>query len=204
MSATAGKLSVGEEAYLRALTGRLVGIHLFKGLEKIAILTYPDRICESISAAAATAYLDSYGYGQGKVKIFDYSDDMDGVARDIVSWGAKAVYLALGGEQRLATVDEATKKALRALKAAGFTGSLLIHVRAWLATKQFSTVTSDPELLAYLKSLKEVRLFTADAAARKAFFHRVSFGAGVTLSKYDETEITEEHASLLKLSLPPA
>lgn len=205
MSATAGKLSIGEEVYLRALTGRLVGIHLFKDFNKIAILTYPDRICESISAAAATAYLDTYGYGPGKVMVFDYSENIDEVAKKIVSWGAEAVYLAFGGEQRLALVDEVTKKSLKGLKAAGFKGSLLIHVRTWLATKQFATASSDPEILSYLRSIKEVRLFTADAGAKKMFFHRVNFDekGAPSLSKYSEVEITQEHADLLKLSLPP-
>ncbi len=206
MSATAGKLSIGEEAYLRALTGRLVGIGLFKDFNKVAVIPYPDRICESVAAAAAVAYLDTYGYGQGRVAFFDYSDNIDDVARKVVSWGAEAVYIAFGGEQKLSTVDEVTRKTIKALKNAGFKGSLLIHVRAWLGTKQFSTVTSDPELLSYLMSLREVRLFTADANAKKFYFHRVSFSSSgaASLSKYMEMDITDEHAQLLKLSLPPS
>ncbi|MFP3171549.1 MAG: hypothetical protein RXQ79_00670 [Acidilobus sp.] len=64
----------------------------------MAVIPYPDRICESVAAAAAVAYLDAYGYGPGKVAFFDYSDNMDDVARRVVSWGPEAVYIAFGDE----------------------------------------------------------------------------------------------------------
>lgn len=205
MSASLGKLSIGEEAYLRSLTGRLVGIGLFKGFNRIAIIPYPDRICESIAAAAATAYLDTYGYGPGKIAFFDYADNMDDVVKRIVAWGAEAVYLAFGGEQKMSDVAKMVLQTLKSLKSANYRGALLIHVRAWLATKQFSTITSDPELREYLRSLKEIRLFTADANLKKFFFHVVNVApdGSISLTKYMETDITDEHANLLKLSLPP-
>ncbi|MFP3080306.1 MAG: hypothetical protein RXR09_02130 [Acidilobus sp.] len=205
MYASSGKLSIGEEAYLRALTGRLVGIGLFKGFNKVAVIPYPDRICESVAAAAAVAYLDAYGYGPGKVAFFDYSDNMDDVARRVVSWDPEAVYIAFGGEQRMSLVSEATAKTLKALRSAGFKGALLIHVRAWLATKQLSALLSDPALKEYIASLKEIRLFTADANAKKFFFQavKVTPEGNVSLSKYMDVDITDEHANLLKLSLPP-
>ncbi len=205
MYASSGKLSIGEEAYLRALTGRLVGIGLFKGFNKVAVIPYPDRICESVAAAAAVAYLDAYGYGPGKVAFFDYSDNMDDVARRVVSWGPEAVYIAFGGEQRMSLVSEATAKTLKSLRSAGFKRALLIHVRAWLATKQLSALLSDPALKEYIASLKEIRLFTADANAKKFFFQavKVTPEGNVSLSKYMDVDITDEHANLLKLSLPP-
>ncbi|MGC9111940.1 hypothetical protein [Acidilobus sp.] len=205
MYASSGKLSIGEEAYLRALTGRLVGIGLFKGFNRIAVIPYPDRICESIAAAAATAYLDTYGYGPGKVAFFDYADNMDDVAKRIVAWGAEAVYIAFGGEQRMSDVAKMVLQTLKSLRSANYRGSLLIHVRAWLATKQFSTITSDPDLREYLRSLKEIRLFTADANSKKFFFHTVNVApdGSMSLAKYMEIDITDEHANLLKLSLPP-
>ena len=206
MAAISGRLSIGEEAYLRALTGRLVGRELFKGYNRVAIITYPDRICESVSAAAAVAYFERFGYGPGKVMIFDYQPDVKALAQKVVSWGPDAVYLAFGGEQRMTDVNDMTIKVISALKEAGYKGALLIHVRAWLATKQFSTVTSDPSLRDYLRSLKEIRLFTADANAKKFYFNVVSVqpDGSVKLTKFAEEDITDEHAQLLKLSLPPA
>jgi len=203
--ASSGKLSIGEEAYLRALTGRLIGIGLFRGFDRVAIIPYPDRICESLATAAATAYLDSYGYGPGRVAFFDYSDDVDGVAGKVVSWGADAAFIAFGGEQRMPYVAEISARTLESLRAAGYGGALLIHVRAWLATKQLSSVLSNAALRDYISSLREVRLFTADAGAKKFLFHtaKVSPDGGVSLSRYAEMDITDEHAMLLKLSLPP-
>ncbi|MGC9210258.1 MAG: hypothetical protein ACP5FT_03220 [Acidilobus sp.] len=205
MAAISGRLTIGEEAYLRALTGRLVGRELFKGYNKVAIISYPDRICESVAAAAAVAYLERFGYGPGKVAIFDYQPDVDSLAEKVVSWGPEAVYLAFGGEQRMSDVSDMTVKVLRALANKGFKGALLIHVRAWLATKQFSSVTADPSLRSFLRSLKEIRLFTADANAKKFFFHvvKVNEDGSVSLTKIGEEDITDEHAQLLKLSLPP-
>jgi hypothetical protein len=205
MYASSGTLSIGEEAYLRVLTGRLVGMGLLRGFSRVAIIPYPDRICESLAAAAATAYLDSYGYAPGKVAFFDYSDDVDGVARKVVSWGADAAFIAFGGEQRMPYVAEIFAKTLESLRSAGYGGALLIHVRVWLATKQLSSVLSNASLRDYLSSAREIRLFTADANARKFFFHtvRVLPDGGVSLSKYSEMDITDEHAALLKLSLPP-
>ncbi|MGC9071690.1 MAG: hypothetical protein ACP5HK_03215 [Acidilobus sp.] len=205
MAAISGRLSIGEEVYLRALTGRLVGRELFKGYNRIAIISYPDRVCESIAAAAAVAYLERFGYGPSKVTVFDYQPDVDSLADKVVRWMPEAVYMAFGGEQKMADVNDMTIKVLKALARKGFKGALLIHVRAWLATKQFSTVTSDAELKAYLRSLKEIRLFTADANAKKFFFNmvKVNEDGSFSLTRYSEEEITDEHAQLLKLSLPP-
>jgi len=176
LAAISGRLSIGEEAYLRALTGRLVGKELFRGYNKVAIITYPDRVCESIAAAAAVAYLETFGYGPGKVMVFDYQEDLDALAEKVVSWNPEAIYIAFGGEQRMADVNNMTVKLLKALMDKGFKGSLL----------------------------KEVKVFTADANAKKFFFHIVKFKeGGVELVKYKEEDITDEHAQLLKLSLPP-
>ncbi|MGC8566961.1 MAG: hypothetical protein ACP5I6_03295 [Caldisphaera sp.] len=206
MSAISGKLSIGEEVYLRGLTGRLVGIYLFKGFNKIAIISYPDRICESISAAAEVSYLDSYGYSEGKVKIFDYDNDTDKLIKNIIQFKPEAIYLAFGGEQKLSDVNTITINILNSLKNFKYGGSLLIHVRTWIATKQFSTILNNKELADYLGLLKEIRLFTADANAKKFSFYNliITSSNSMQLSKYAETDITEEHANLLKLSIPPS
>jgi hypothetical protein len=53
--------------------------------------------------------------------------------------------------------------------------------------------------------LPEIRLFTADVNARKFYFSkvRISEDGKVSLERYREENITEEHANLLKISLPP-
>ena len=205
MSQMSSRASLEEEVYLRALTGRLVGVHEFEGLKRIAIISYPDRICESIAAAATVAYFERHGYGENKVKIFDYSPNIQETAKKIVSWGAEGVYLAFGGEQKMSLVNEVFLRSLDALRVAGFRGVLLLHVRSWLASKQLSTALQDKELLKWLRSLPEIRLFTADVNVRKFYFSkiRISEDGKVSLERYREENITEEHANLLKISLPP-
>ncbi|WP_201796925.1 hypothetical protein [Thermoplasma sp. Kam2015] len=199
------RASLEQEVYLRSLTGRLVGIYEFQGFKKVAIISYPDRICESISTAAAVAFFDKYGYEEGKISIFDYGDDIEKTAKEIIEKGFDAVYTAFGGEQKMSDVSSMFNKTIAALKSAGYKKALLIHVRAWLATKQLSTLISDRAMKEYLKSLSEIRLFTADPAGRKFFFHRVRINedGSIKLEKYAEEEITQEHANLLKISLPP-
>ncbi|KJE48621.1 MULTISPECIES: hypothetical protein [Acidiplasma] len=199
---TSSRASLEQEVYLRALTGRLVGIYEFQGFKKIAIISYPDRICESISAAAAVAYLDKYGYSENKINVFDYDNDINKTAEKITRENYDAVYIALGGEQKMSDVAKMFNSTLTALKNAGYKHALLIHVRTWLATKQLSTL--DESSMEYIMSLPEVRLFTADPSAKKFFFHNVKFdGKKPKPEKYAEEDITQEHANLLKISLPP-
>lgn len=177
----------------------------FQGFQKVAIISYPDRICESISTAAAVAFFDKYGYGENRLSIFDYSDDIDATAKKIAENGFDAVYIAFGGEQKMSEVSAMFRKTVDALRKASYRKALLIHVRAWLATKQLSSLLSDSTLRTYLSSLPEIRLFTADPGARKFFFHRVRIdqSGSVKLEKYAEEDITQEHANLLRISLPP-
>jgi|GEM_PF-291402 len=197
------RASLDEEVYLRALTGRLVGLHLFEGVNKLLILSHPDRICDSISAAAIVAFFDRVGYGEGKVKVVSF-DGTQKIGDQVVHFDPDGIYLAFGGEERMTEVGDVTMEALKQLMAAGYRGSLLIHVRVWLATKQLSFALSRGDLLQWLKGLREIRVFTADASARKFYFFRVQVGEGKTeLYKYAEEDITQEHAELLKRSLPP-
>lgn len=67
--------------------------------------------------------------------VFDYQEDLNALAEKVVSWNPEAIYIAFGGEQRMTDVNNMAVKLLKALMDKGFKGSLLIHVRAWLATK---------------------------------------------------------------------
>lgn len=199
------RASLDQEIYLRSLTGYLVGRHLLAGFRRVAVLTHPDRICSAMAAAALASYEASGNYRDAAGAVFLVEEGKeDEAARAAVTYGADAVYLSFGGEQRMSEVASLTARTVGALARAGYRGALLIHVRAWLATKQLSSVLSDPALAAYLRGLGEVRVFTADAAARKFFFNRVRVGEkGAALERYAEAEITKEHADLLRISLPP-
>ncbi|WP_174448931.1 hypothetical protein [Conexivisphaera calida] len=204
MSATS-RASLDQEIYLRSLTGYLVGRHLLAGFRKVAVLTYPDRICSAMAAAALASYEASGNYrdAAGAVFLLEPGKE-DAAAGSALRYGADAVYLSFGGEQKMSDVASLTARAVGALARAGYRGALLVHVRAWLATKQLSSLLSDPTLAAYLRGLGDVRVFTADAAARKFLFNRVRIGeSGAALERYAEAEITKEHADLLRISLPP-
>jgi AAA+ ATPase superfamily predicted ATPase len=204
MSGKASLLPLPEELYLRSLTGRLVGEHLFDGYRRVAAIAYPDRVCAAMAAAAVTSYTYYAGYRDGLAAVFAYDEKIDETARAIASADFDIVYVAFGGEQKLSTVNEATVKTLKALANAGYRRALAVHVRAWLATKQLSTVLSDPSLRQWLESLPEVRVFTADLNSKKFIFNRVKFTEGkASLTPYREASLTDEHVDLLKRSIPP-
>jgi hypothetical protein len=203
--ATASRASLPEEIYLRSLTGYLVGQNLLEGYKKVAVVTYPDRICSAMAAALVTSYISKGNYRDGAGAVFTYEEGKETeTARKVVEYGADIVYIAYGGEQKMSYVAEITKRTIAALAEAGYKGALGIHVRVWLATKQLSNVLADAALAKYLASLPEIKLFTADVPNRKFFFHKVKIeGNAARPEKYNEVEITAEHAKLLSISLPP-
>lgn len=203
--ATASRASLEQEIYLRSLTGYLVGQNLLEGFKKVAVVTYPDRICSAMAAALVTSYLASGNYRDEAATVFTYEEGKEQeIARRIVEINPDVVYIAFGGEQKLSYVAEITRRLISALSKTGYRGALAIHVRTWLATKQLSTVLADESLRSYLATLREIRLFTADVPNRKFIFHKVKIEGGAAKpEKYREVQITEEHAKLLSISLPP-
>ena len=204
MSGKASLLPLPEELYLRSLTGRLVGEHLFDGYRKVAVITYPDRICAGMATAALTSFTYYSGYRNGVGVVYTYDENIGETAKKISSSDFEAVYISYGGEQKLSTVNEATIKTFRALMESGYRKALAIHVRVWIATKQLSTVLSDDKIREWLESLPEIRVFTADLNAKKFFFNRVKIADGKpALTSYREVLLTDEHVDLLKRSIPP-
>lgn len=171
---TASRAALEQEIYLRSLTGYLVGQHMLEGYKRVAVITYPDRICSAMAAALITSYVAKDNYRDEVAIVFTYEDGKEAeVAKKVIDYKPDIVYLSFGGEQKLSYVAEITKKILSALSQAGYKGAIGIHVRVWLATKQLSAVLADKKLADYLASLKEIRLFTADVPNHKFFFHRV-------------------------------
>ena len=204
MSGKASLLPLSEELYLRSLTGRLVGEHLFDGYRKVAVITYPDRICAGMATAALTSFTYYSGYKDGVGAVYTYDENISETAKKISSSDFDVIYISYGGEQKLSTVNEAAVKSFRARMEAGYKKALAIHVRVWIATKQLSTVLSDNKLRKWLESLPEIRVFTADLNAKKFFFNRVKIADGKpALTPYREVLLTDEHVDLLKRSIPP-
>jgi len=195
--------SLEEEIYLRGLTGYIVAKRIFDGYKNIAIITYPDRICSSLSSSLVSSLISKQGYRDKIARIYLYDDNkLDDIAKDIVKNNFDSVFIVYGGEQKISYVSEITKKTILALKNAGYKNSLLIHVRIWIATKQLSEILND-EIREYLKSLKEIRVFTADLQNKLFLFHKVKIDNEIKLEKYAEEKLTDEHVELLKKSVPP-
>jgi len=195
--------SLEEEIYLRGLTGYIVAKRIFDGYKNIAIITYPDRICSSLSSSLVSSLISKQGYRDKIAKIYLYDDNkLNDIAKDIVKNNFDSVFIVYGGEQKVSYVSEITKKTILALKNAGYKNSLLIHVRIWIATKQLSEILND-EIREYLKSLKEIRVFTADLQNKLFLFHKVKIDNEIKLEKYAEEKLTDEHVELLKKSVPP-
>ena len=195
--------SLEEEIYLRGLTGYIVAKRIFDGYKNIAIITYPDRICSSLSSSLVSSLISKQGYRDKIARIYLYDDNkLNDIAKDIVKNNFDSVFIVYGGEQKVSYVSEITKKTILALKNAGYKNSLLIHVRIWIATKQLSEILND-EIREYLKSLKEIRVFTADLQNKLFIFHKVKMDNEIKLEKYAEEKITDEHVELLKKSVPP-
>lgn len=199
-----GNLSIPEEVYLRALTGYLVGRNLLENADRVAIIALPDRICLSIAASVATSLISKRGYSEseGKIRIFDNS--RESIRRAINEFKPDTVVLLYGGEHSLLEVKEAFINTLKELSKNGFKGTLIIHVRILLATNKLNDILSDAELVEYLNTLREVRTFTADLPQGKFFYYRVEFTPReIVMKKIGESNLTSEHISLLKASLPP-
>jgi hypothetical protein len=195
--------SLEEEIYLRGLTGYIVAKRIFDGYKNIAIIAYPDRICSSLSSSLVSSLILKQGYRDKIAKIYLYDDNkLNDIAKDIVKNNFDSVFIVYGGEQKISYVSEITKKTILALKNAGYKNSLLIHVRIWIATKQLSEILND-EIREYLKSLKEIRVFTADLQNKLFLFHKVKIDNEIKLEKYAEEKLTDEHVELLKKSVPP-
>ncbi len=203
--ATAGLLPIGDEVYLRALTGYLVGSELLRDAGRVALVPLNDRICLSLSAAIAAAYWSRNGMRERIVAVFEYNPANPLETADrVLAWKPDTVAVLFGGESRLADVNKYTLDFLRALKGRGFKGRLIVHVRTWLATKGLESVLADPELARYLESLPEIRVFTANLDAKKFYYSRVAVSAGkASLQTFAESSLNEEHVHLLKNSLPP-
>jgi len=204
MSDKCSTLSLPEDIYLRSLTGRLIGEHLFDGYRKIAIITFPDRICSALVAATLSSYTYYTGYSDNIGAVFTYDDNFGETAKKVATGSFDAVFIAYGGEQKLSTVNEAFKMTLKALMNAGYKRGMVIHVRVWLASKQLSTVLQDERLSGWLESLPEIRVLTADLDLKKFIFNKVKINNGkLTMTPYREALLTDEHVELLRKSIPP-
>lgn len=197
--------SLEEELYLRSLTAYIVSKGILEGINKLAVITYPDRVCSAMASALVSLYIANNKYKDGSAMIYTYEEGKEKELVDkIMNYDPDAIYISFGGEQKIGYVSQITKNLIKNLKEKGYKKKLLIHVRVWLATKQLKDIISEKDLLDYLKSLEEIRLFTININEKKFEFYKITFeGENIKLNKYSEEKITDEHIALLKKSVPP-
>jgi len=86
--------SLEEEIYLRGLTGYIVAKRIFDGYKNIAIITYPDRICSSLSSSLVSSLISKQGYRDKIAKIYLYDDNkLNDIAKDIVKNNFDSVFI---------------------------------------------------------------------------------------------------------------
>ena len=108
-----------EEIYLRALTGRLVGIAVAKlGVNKLAVVAPKNIICSSIATATEAAFLDHSG-GVTYHFMVELGGNEEEVAKRLKEFNAQAVLLQFGGEDPIEKVKESFVKLLKAMAKEG-------------------------------------------------------------------------------------
>ncbi|MCC6010710.1 MAG: hypothetical protein LM588_06980 [Fervidicoccaceae archaeon] len=89
MSVGASLPPLADEVYLRSLTGRLVGEHLFDGFRRVAVIILPDRICSALAAAALSSFTYYSGYRDSVGAVFAYDENIGETARKIVAGASR-------------------------------------------------------------------------------------------------------------------
>ncbi|BFI73674.1 hypothetical protein YN1_6610 [Nanoarchaeota archaeon] len=201
---TISRASLDQEIYLRGLTGYFTGRDLLEGYKRVAIILYPDRICSSMVGAVIGGFLSKGNYKDESAKVFLYEENkLSETIKEVLKYNPDAIFIVFGGEQKLSVINDMTKKTIEELMKNNYNKALLIHGRTWLATKQLSTILSDQKIKDYLKSLPDIRTFIADVQNKKIGFYKIKIEESIKLEKYAEENITDEHANLLKISVPP-
>jgi len=194
-------LSIGEEIYLRVLTGKIVGENILDGVNRVALVIYPDRICSAMSAATLSSFIGKVGYKENIGMVYLYKEDFEKLKANIKKYDA--LMLLFGGEQRISEVVEEAVETIRFLKDIKYYGILIFHTRTFIATDRLFKIIENKDLMEYLSKLKEIRTFTVDLDNKKFVFNRIKIKDGkIELEKFNEVQLTEEHISLLKKSLP--
>ena len=189
-----------EEIYLRALTGRLVGIAVAKlGVNKLAVVAPKNIICSSIATATEAAFLDHSG-GVTYHFMVELGGNEEEVAKRLKEFNAQAVLLQFGGEDPIEKVKESFVKLLKAMAKEGVPGAIVFHVRIF-AAGGVAEALKDADIAKYLES-KDLFVYTVGFDEGKVYVNKVKIEGGQTkLEKIAEYHVTLEHADLLNRSL---
>ena len=194
------KTTFGEEIYLRALTGRIVGTHMLVDYAKVAFISPKNIICAAISAAAEAAYIQTSS-AQAAHFVVEPGKEAE-VASAVAAFQPEAIVLMFGGETPLEETKQMFVATLKALAEADVVADLVVHVRIF-AVGGLTLARQDEAIREYLEN-SEVFVYTANLDKGLFIYNVVYFGEGpedVELEPLVAFPVTLEHADLLNRSL---
>ncbi len=193
------KTTFGEEIYLRALTGNIIGAQMVADYAKVAFVAPKNIICSAISAAAEATYIRETG---AQAAHFIATPGQEAAtAEAIAAFQPEAIVLMFGGETPLEETKALFVSTLKALAEAEIFADLVVHVRIF-AVGGLQAALEDPAIRDYLLD-NEVFVYTADLD-KGLFIYNIAIindDNSIALDELLAFPVTVEHADLLNRSL---
>ncbi len=193
------KTTFGEEIYLRALTGKIVGAQMVADYAKVAFISPKNIICGAISAAAEAAYIQETG-AQAAHIIVEAGKEAEAVAA-VAEFQPEAIVLMFGGETPIEETKALFLATLKALAEAELLADLVVHVRIF-AVGGLQEALKDEATREYLLD-NDVFVYTANLD-KGLFIYNIAIineDNSIALDELLAFPVTVEHADLLNRSL---
>ncbi len=193
------KTSFGEEIYLRALTGKVVGEAILSEYNKIAVISPKNIICAAISAAAEAAFVSSTG-GRAAHFVVD-RENVTSIVEKVKEFSPEAVVLMFGGETPIEETIELFVSTLKEMASQALEVEIIFHVRIF-AAGGLEKAIKDDAILDYLKD-SVLLVYTVDLDRGLLLYNALSVeeDGSLYVEKIEEYPVTAEHAELLNRSL---
>ncbi|NPA92099.1 MAG: hypothetical protein GXO56_00280 [Chloroflexi bacterium] len=193
------KTTFGEEIYLRALTGKIIGAQMVSDYAKVAFIAPKNIICSAISAAAEAAYIRETGAQAAHFVVTPGEEAA--VAEAVAAFQPEAIVLMFGGETPIEETKALFTSTLKALAEAEIFADLVVHVRIF-AVGGLQAALEDEAIREYLLD-NEVFVYTADLD-KGLFIYNIAIindDNSIVLDELLAFPVTVEHADLLNRSL---
>ncbi len=193
------KTTFGEEIYLRALTGKIVGAQMIADYAKVAFVSPKNIICGAISAAAEAAYILETG---AQAAHFVVEPGKEAATVDaIADFQPEAVVLMFGGETPIEETKAMFVATLKAMAQTELYADLVVHVRIF-AAGGLQQALEDADIREYLLD-NDVFVYTADLDKGLFIYNAAIFNDdnSIMLDELLAIPVTVEHGDLLNRSL---
>ncbi len=193
------KTTLGEEIYLRALTGKMVGEAILSEYNKIAVISPKNIICAAISAAMEAAFVSSSGGRAGHFVVEKHN--VKETVEKVKEFSPEAVVLMFGGETPIEQTKELFVSTLKEMAALELDTEIIFHVRIFAAGGVEDAV-KDNAIKDYLSG-SVLFVYTVDLERGLLLYNALSVeeDSSLYIEKIEEYPVTAEHAELLNRSL---